>query len=653
MRLICGMLRLDGAAASEMALHRMAAAMTAPGLAPSVTCRLDGPVGLAVIDFGGDGAGVSERDGWVIASDLRLDRAVDPPDVALLAAFHRHGADFPDYLDGDFAVALWRREAGELWLGRDFIGVRPLAWTYQPGRWFAFASLPKGLHGAGFASVAIDRGAVGAKLVQTYFAGPDSGFADIAYLEAGHSLCVRLRDDILPRPHRAFRFSPKQVGCWRGTPAQAAETLQHLVREAVAARMPATGPVTCHLTGGLDSSAITVLAARDARLRNDRVLALTILAPLALGPAEQDERPMIAAVLAQEPNIVHRPVDDMLPMPGGAEDPDWPGSVIGGPDDQMMAAAAAFGADRILSGVGGDEGASYNGANLYLALLRTGRLPTLVRELAARAKSDGVSLPRAIRGRLIGPLMPARLRRGRRTGVADPVHGAIRYLSAALRPAVMSRRMPPVLHSNRPADRVRAFADHHIPSRCTYYALLAARHGLAPSFPLLDRRIVDFMLSLPVHLFLADGQSRQPFRRAMRGILPERVRLARHKLGLFDDRFVRYARHRTELLAIATRLSANSSPLLADMFDMEAIQAELRRLPEPDQAPHFVRSRPGELVGGSPAWVSVFAVQSLIVAAMLSRQSDGGGAHDAAGNPIAPSRPMKMAPPEREDRRKF
>ncbi|WP_448662629.1 asparagine synthase-related protein [Sphingomonas sp. CJ20] len=49
------------------------------------------------------------------------------------------------------------------------------------------------------------------------------------------------------------------------------------------------------------------------------------------------------------------------------------------------------------------------------------------------------------------------------------------------------------------------------------------------------------MLSLPPHLFLADGQARQPFRRAMRGILPERVWLARHKIGLFDHRFRLYA----------------------------------------------------------------------------------------------------------------
>jgi asparagine synthase (glutamine-hydrolysing) len=619
MRLICGILRLDGAPAAESTLKRMAAAMTAPGLSPALMLRVEGLLGLAVLDFSGEVEGLAERDDWLIAADLRLDRA-DIPDKALLEAARRYGPDFPDHLNGDFAVALWQREKKQLFLGRDFIGVRPLAWTWQSGRWFAFASLPKGLHGSGLAGDTVDPVAIAAKISNTYFTGSDSGFAEISYLQAGHSLRVSPYDTIAPRPHRAYRPSPSQVGSWRGSNDDAAGVLQRLVEEAVAARMPSTGPVACHLTGGLDSSAITVLAAREARRHSGGVLALTMMAAEPLGPAELDERPLIAAVLAQEPDIAHRTVADVLPMPGRDADPDWPGSVIGGPDDEMMAAALAFGADRLLSGVGGDEGASYNGANLYVALLRAGRLPSLMQELALRAKTDDVSLLRTIRNRVIVPLVPAILRRRRHAGVMDKKRGAVRYLGASIRDRVAARRMPPVLHSNRAADRVRAFADHHIPSRCTFYAIMAARHGLAVSFPLLDRRIVDFVLSLPVHQFLADGQSRQPFRRAMRGVLPDPVRLSRHKVGLFDDRFVRYASKRENLLTMLETLRANASPLLREMFDFDAIRAGLELLPQPHEADRVVRSAPGELINGNPAWVAVFGVGCLIAAWEISRK---------------------------------
>lgn len=609
MRLIAGILQLDGGAAAQASLSRMAAAMTPPGLQPALASRRDGPVGLLVLDFSGAPPPLIDRDGWIVAADARLDRPVGEPEDDVLHALARHGRDFSDRLDGDFGVALWDRQRRELWLGRDFIGARPLAWSWKAGRHLAFASLPKGLHGSGIAASTHDPVALARKVIQTYFSGGDSGYADIRYLEAGHSLRIGVGDDAPPRVHRAYRPDPAQVGRWRGTPQQAAEQLRGLIEDAVSVRMPPTRPVACHLTGGLDSSSITVLAARHARLNGNGLIALGIGSE-AYGPADLDERPMIAAVLAQEPDITFRCIRDAPFMPGLEQDPDWPGSIVGGSDDQIMADATAFGADRLLSGVGGDEGASYNGANLYLAALRAGRLPTLIRELWARAQVDQVSVVREVRGRLAAPLLAAARRTGR--GVMDKHHGAIRFLAPAMAAQVEPGRLTPVLSSNRPADRVRAFADHHIPSRCTYYAVLAARHGLAVSFPMLDRRVVDFMLSLPVHLFLAEGYARQPFRRAMNGILPEQVRLSTSKVGLFDHRFRVYAEHRDTFLEMVDRLCAHQDPTLTNMFDLAAIRAGIESLPTVAEVAERT-ARGLRIVGQSP-WVGPFALEALSLA---------------------------------------
>ncbi|HEV7289950.1 asparagine synthase-related protein [Sphingomonas sp.] len=613
MRLIAGIVQLDGGSAAQSSLSRMAAAMTPPGLHPTLATRLDGPAGLLVLDFSGAAAPLVDRDGWIIAADARLDRPIGEPEADLLHAVARHGRDFPDRLDGDFGVALWDRQRRELWLGRDFIGARPLAWSWKAGRYLAFASLPKGLHGSGIAASALDHVALARKVIQTYFSGADSGYAEIRYLEAGHSLRIRAGDDAPPRVHRAYRPDAAQVGQWRGTPQQAAARLRDLIEDAVSVRMPQARPVACHLTGGLDSSSITVLAARHARLAGNALIALGIGSE-ADGPADLDERPMIAAVLDQEPDITYRVIRDVPFMPGLTQDSDWPGSIVGGSDDQIMADAAAFGADLLLSGVGGDEGATYNGANLYLAALRAGRLPTLVRELSARAKVDQVSVMREVRGRLATPLLAAARRTGR--GVMDKQHGAIRFLAPAMAAQVEHGRLTPVLSSNRPADRVRAFADHHIPSRCTYYSVLAARHGLAVSFPMLDRRVVDFILSLPVHLFLADGYARQPFRRAMKGILPERVRLSTSKVGLFDHRFRLYAEHRETFLELVDRLRALQNPTLTTIFDLTAIRAGIESLPSVAEV--AARTSRGMRVVGQSLWVAPFALEALSLASRIA-----------------------------------
>ena len=621
MRLICGILRLDGAAASEAELDGMAAAMTAPGLFPGVTRRLDGPMALAVLDFTARGAGLIERDGWIVAADLRLDSPVSGDETSFVDALRHHGPDFPDSIHGDFAVALWQRDAGTLWLGRDFIGARPLTWTCRPGKWFAFASLPKGLHGANLASAAADQVAQGVKLRQSFFRGSDSGFAEIDYLPAGHSLRISSRDVSAPSPHRAYRPDPRRVGHWSGTEEQAAEILRRLLDEAVARRLPPAGPVACHLSGGLDSSAITVLAARACRRRDQPVLALSMTTAQPIGPADLDERPLIAAVLAQEPDVAHIVAHDSLRMPGQPEDPDWPGSLVDGYDDRMMAHAAAFGAGCVLSGVGGDEGATYNGANLYARLFRQGNLRTLMRELPARARREEMPLATTVRDRLILPLLPRFVRDHliRRASAMDPMAGILRYVRRGMREKVLERSMPPILQSNSPSERTTAFVDHHIPSRCAYYAIMAARHGVAVSFPLLDRRVVDFMLSLPVRMFLADGYSRQPFRRAMRGILPDTVRLARNKVGLFDQRFLAYAQRKTELLTLVGTLRV-ASPEAAAMFDLDAIAGGLEQLPNPEEMTRTGLSGRGALAGGTPPWLPLMAVECLIAASRLSRQ---------------------------------
>ncbi|MFZ5707113.1 MAG: asparagine synthase-related protein [Pseudomonadota bacterium] len=616
MRLIAGILQLDGSSATEDMLALMAAAMTPSGLRPSRAHRIDGPAGLLILDFSDDQAALSERDGWIVAADLRLDRPTGTIEDEVLRAIEDHGTDFPDRLDGDFGVALWDRTRQALWLGRDFIGARPLAWTWSAGRHFAFASLPKGLHASGLASPAPDLVGLATKASQTYFSGSDSGFADIRYLEAGHSLRISPADEGPPQPHRAYRPDPSQVGRWRGTPKQAAATLRTLIEEAVAARMPNSGPVACHLTGGLDSSAISVLAARAGRQRPGcGVFALSRATAEAIGPAGLDERPLIADVLRQEPGIDHLYVGDDVAMPGDKSDPDWPCSAIGGGDDRIMEAAAAFGADRLLSGVGGDEGATYNGARPYLALLRSGRWPSLLRELRARAKRADISLLRVAYRQLVSPVLPRGLRR-KRAGMFDDKAGVMRYLAPTMAERVRTRRLRPTLHSNRAEDRVRAFADHHIPSRCTYYSIFAARHGIAVSFPMLDRRVVDFILSLPMHRLLADGYARQPFREAMRGILPERLRTTEAKVGLFDQRFMLYAERRSTLLAEVDRLQALALPILSEMFDLEALRAGLERIPTSDEIADRA-SRGTRIVGTSP-WSTGFTIEALTLARELA-----------------------------------
>src|SRR5207249_2474230 len=162
------------------------------------------------------------------------------------------------------------------------------------------------------------------------------------------------------------------------------------VDQAVSARLRGSGPVAAHLSGGLDSSGIVVLAARKLREQGRKLHAYSVLTHPSVDV--MTEAPWVEAVLAQEPYIQwtpeYLPVDPLLePLPqDGSADPDLPLVGPNDPDANILAGAAATGASLLLSGVGGDEAATYNGSQPYAELVRRGKLLHAVREARARAK---------------------------------------------------------------------------------------------------------------------------------------------------------------------------------------------------------------------------------------------------------------------------
>ncbi|MGH6845252.1 MAG: hypothetical protein ACRECU_11160, partial [Methylocella sp.] len=143
MRLICGMLHLDGRSASEGLLRAMAAQIDVERLRPSLCLWRNGPAGFAVLDFSARGAQASalpELGASTIAADVRLDEPFelgrklsgDAPvteDALLLAALERFGPSGLDQVLGDFAFASWNKTTEHLVCARDAFGIRPLAYV--------------------------------------------------------------------------------------------------------------------------------------------------------------------------------------------------------------------------------------------------------------------------------------------------------------------------------------------------------------------------------------------------------------------------------------------------------------------------------------------------------------------------------------------
>ncbi len=585
MRLICGIIRLDGGAAKRSDLRAMFAALTPRELAPCVQSRVEGSAALGVLDFvtsstETDGSLPVGPDGSWLAADARLDSATGEnpagkdEEQAVFAAFSKWGPDLPGYLHGDYALALWQPGERKLTLARDVMAVRPLCYFHRPGHVFAFASLPKGLHASGVAPRRLDLIQLGQAHLRLFLWGGHTGFEGIEWLAGGHSL-VATPEGI--RVQRAWRPDPGLVGSWRGTPADAAAELRRLIEESVAARIVGQGPVAAHLSGGLDSSSVAVIAARRLREEGLDLLAFSQLARPE--PPVEDEREYVAAVLHQEPGIRWAP-SHLAPLDvENIEDPDVPlGGAYAASEAEICGRASQCGARILLSGAGGDEGATYNGTNLYAALLRSGKWGQALRETRARARVDRRPLARELLARLIVPLLPEAvidLRRGQKEQSAggDRETRALRLLNPEFGARVWQAMPERVAWNNSAESRIQMLTDSYLDARANRWSIIGARYGIAFSYPLAERRVLDFCLSLPIERFLDGGYSRQPFRNAMAGILPESIRWRTSKFTPFPDLPLNLAASGRGLETRVEKLRGTSA---AGLFALDAMSDAFR-----------------------------------------------------------------------------
>ena len=216
-------------------------------------------------------------------SALGLDAAVVPDGALLLAAYARWGPDCVDHLVGAFAFALWDARERRLVCARDPFGVRPLYLTDRP-ELFAIASEPKALFALDGVEPELDETRLAESLVARLYDPIGTSFRGVVRLPAAHVLTVD-RDGA--RQRRYWTLEPDRPP----PPGQAAERFAELFDEAVRCRLRSAFPVGSELSGGLDSSAVTVVAARLLGGTPLHTVSLAYSDPAA------DERPFGQAVL--------------------------------------------------------------------------------------------------------------------------------------------------------------------------------------------------------------------------------------------------------------------------------------------------------------------------------------------------------------------
>jgi asparagine synthase (glutamine-hydrolysing) len=264
----------------------------------------------------------------------------------ILRAYQRWGADCLDHLQGMFSFALWDEARSSLFCARDRAGIKPFYYATVDGR-FYFASEAKAL--LPFLPE-IETDIDGLKDYLAFQACLDGKtlFRHVAELPAGHSLTVRSGSLSVQR-YWDVTFEPDV-----DRPGETViEELRERMWDAVRLHLRSDVPVGVYLSGGLDSSIITSLA---ADLHPGGLSAFT--GKFALGPAYDESR--FARELADFKSLdLHEleiSVDDLIENMGKViYHLDYPAAGPGAFPQYMVSALAARHLKVVLGGQGGDE----------------------------------------------------------------------------------------------------------------------------------------------------------------------------------------------------------------------------------------------------------------------------------------------------------
>jgi asparagine synthase (glutamine-hydrolysing) len=308
----------------------------------------------------------------------------------LLESYRRWGEACVERFNGMFAFAIYDHDRRRLFLARDRAGEKPLFYWHEPGR-FAFASELKALFAHPGCPRRLDLDALNAYLALGYVPGTACIVAGVKKLAPGHLLAYDLATETLTE--RAYWHLPIPDGRDAGDDALLDE-LAALLDDSVRLRLRADVPVGIMLSGGIDSSLVTAMAARHQTVKT-----FTIAFP---GQGEYDEsahaRAVAAALGTEHVELPALPATvDLLPMLAAQYDEPFADSSM--VPTYLVSKLIREHATVALGGDGGDE--LFAGYPHYRWLERHAQLRRLVPSALRRgmARAAGSLLPLGMRGR--------------------------------------------------------------------------------------------------------------------------------------------------------------------------------------------------------------------------------------------------------------
>lgn len=491
----------------------------------------------------------------------------------LVHGYEENGTDFVHQLNGMFAFALYDKKKGGVWIARDRLGIKPLYYAQSNDR-FLFSSdlntFPKEVRNQ------IDKDALLLYFGHGYVPTPYTMYRGIKKLSPGHWMWLKQGKMKIEQYWRVQNFQTAELNA-----GEAQEKLSELLRDSIRLQLRSDVPLGMMLSGGVDSSAVTAIAARSVELP---VNTFTINF---LGKAGEDAK--YARAVAEQYHTNHREISirppDLLKgldeVLATLDEPVFDSAIV--PTYLIAKSAREHGVKVMLSGAGGDE--LFGGYRRHFKP-RFGSPSWFAEHFHGFA--------RQLIGRAWSSIQPHRGYRvlDERIAYLSGIFGAdlgfyraafkdkelfSTFLDLLKRSAASLIESPPTTgyHYERMHFDLKNYLVDNILSLTDKATMATSVEGRVP---LLDHRLVEFAFSLPESVNLDHGQPKWLFKKVLAQYLPVEL-LNRTKegfnapiagwmdMGFYD--------------AVINELKNNLSPVLTEVFN-------------PTTLPQYTRTKPSQ-----------------------------------------------------------
>ena len=438
--------------------------------------------------------------------------AGDPEPVIAARMFLKEGPGFVKRINGDFAIFICRPAGREAYLFRDHAGIRPLSYAVSNGSLY-FSSDTRDLCRSLAAGKGPDKVWMTGLFRYIDFSRTPSN--DVRRVPPGHYL------EFSRERTRLTRFwNPERIRTDRKMDYdRMLSDLRMLFEDAVAIRCDGRFTAGAHVSSGIDSAIVAALARRNYSSQPSFCGYSWSPAVFSAGEVPYDERDLVRSLCT---------ATGISPVFSGITRERFLESLgrffyNGGfyIEEYLAEQASDEGTNLIFSGWGGDEFISTGDRGIETDLLTSLSLSTYFRRNPVRP------LKRFARYFLEYTLFPA-------LGILHPAIARsferdARYLKKGYRRSERKALRNFYFHTSRRQMHLRYLRFYHIQERCETWTNMGYRSGIEYRYPLLDRRIIEYMIRVPSELLCRTDFFRPVLRILGEGIIPDDVRLNKSK----------------------------------------------------------------------------------------------------------------------------